>query len=215
MKVNVRADSVELEGYVNAVERNSRPLQSRIGKFIERMCKGAFGKALKRNDDVKLLLNHNPKRVLGSTKQGNLELKEDNIGLHARATVTDKEVIEKARNGELVGWSFGFTDVPDGVESGVDQETKLPLRRVRDLNLGEVSVLDNTKSPAYDGTLVTVREDSDEVMFRGEAFVDDVALTVEEAEDNQQREETPAEDKEIDYSEWESMIKEMRGLKDE
>ena len=55
MKINIRADSVEIEGYVNAIERNSKPLWSRMGQFIERICKGAFKKALKRNDDVKIL----------------------------------------------------------------------------------------------------------------------------------------------------------------
>ena len=50
MKVNVRADSVEIEGYVNAIERNSKPLFSRVGQFIERICKGAFKKALRRNE---------------------------------------------------------------------------------------------------------------------------------------------------------------------
>ena len=209
MKVSVRNDSVEIEGYVNAVERASKPLQSRIGRFIERICKGAFSKALKRNDDVLLLLNHDPARVLGSTKQGNLELEEDNIGLHARATITDKEVVDKARHGDLVGWSFGFTDLD--VETGVDEENHLPLRKVRDLNLGEVSILDRTRSPAYDGTLVTVREESDELLFRGEAMIaDSVDLSVEER-DKPQQEDAPAEDKPIDYSKYESMIKEMKG----
>ena len=209
MKVSVRNDSVEFEGYVNAVERASKPLQSRIGRFIERICKGAFSKALKRNDDVLLLLNHDPARVLGSTKQGNLELEEDNIGLHARATITDKEVVDKARHGDLVGWSFGFTDLD--VETGVDEENHLPLRKVRDLNLGEVSILDRTRSPAYDGTLVTVREESDELLFRGEAMIaDSVDLSVEER-DKPQQEDAPAEDKPIDYSKYESMIKEMKG----
>jgi HK97 family phage prohead protease len=209
MKVSVRNDSVEIEGYVNAIERNSKPLHSRIGRFIERVCKGAFSKALKRNDDVLLLLNHDPSRVLGSTKQGNLELEEDNIGLHARATITAKEVVDKARHGDLVGWSFGFTDLD--VETGVDEENHLPLRKVRDLNLGEVSILDRTRSPAYDGTLVSVRDDTDELMFRGEAMISEsVDLSVEERNEPQQ-EETPAEDKPIDYDEWEEMINEMRG----
>ena len=67
MKVNIRGDQVEVEGYVNAIERNSKPLQSRIGKFIERICKGAFKKAIKRNDDIHILLNHDWERDLGST----------------------------------------------------------------------------------------------------------------------------------------------------
>lgn len=138
MKSNIRADSVEIEGYVNAIERNSKPLHSRVGKFIERICKGAFAKALRRNDDVRLLLNHDWTRDLGGTKQGNLELNEDNIGLHARATITDPEVIEKAKNGDLIGWSFGFQD------RDVEQTTEkgMPTREVKDLDLFEVLILD-------------------------------------------------------------------------
>ena len=131
MKIILREDSVHIEGYVNAIERLSRPLMSRIGRFLERICKGAFFNALKRNDDVKILLNHDPTRVLGSQKQGNLELEEDAIGLRACADITDPEVIKLARQGDLVGWSFGFYDMPDGVDEGIDEETQLPLRKVR------------------------------------------------------------------------------------
>ena len=121
MQINIREDSVEIEGYVNAVERNSKPLLSRMGKFIERIKAGAFARALKRNDDVHVLLNHDWQRDLGSTKQGNLELAEDNIGLRARFTTSDKDVMEMAKRGDLVGWSFGFydRDVKNGVENGM------------------------------------------------------------------------------------------------
>ena len=221
MKINIRADSVEIEGYVNAIERDSKPLHSRIGRFIERICKGAFFNALKRNDDVHILLNHDWNRDLGSTKQGNLELTEDNIGLKARATITDEEVIRKAKNGDLVGWSFGFTDVPNGVEETRDAESGLPLRKVKDLNLAEVSILDRSRTPAYEGTLIMARSD-DEVVSCGESFIDEVEVVeatpeekhedpAEERSENQQ-EETPDEHKEvIDYSAFEEMIKEMKG----
>ena len=230
MKINIRADSVEIEGYVNAIERNSKPLWSRMGQFIERICKGAFKRALKRNDDVKILLNHDPSRELGSTKQGNLELEEDNIGLRVRAIITDKEVIEKARNGDLVGWSFGFTDreVENTIERG------MPTRAVKDLNLEEVSILDKTKTPAYDGTLIMARDEDGELHFRGEEFIDEVSINEEihnepekavenekNSEDNTQSnvdnsekvEEQPKQQEiveEIDYSEYETMIKEMK-----
>lgn len=220
LKVNIRADnSIEIDGYVNAIERNSKPLMSRIGRFIERICKGAFAKALKRNDDVHLLLNHDPSRILARTSDETLELHEDNIGLHARAIVTDEEVVEKARNGELVGWSFGFLDTPDGVERSVEQETGYPLRKIRDLDLREVSILDRKKTPAYDGTLVTVRSE-DDVEFRSEAFLDDTVMTFEDDEvlveepeqrDEPQQEHDPEANKSIDYSKWESMISEMKG----
>lgn len=167
MRVIVRSDSVEIEGYVNAVERNSKPITDRAGHYVERMCSGSFTRALNRNNDVHILLNHDWTRDLGSTAKGNLELNEDSIGLHARATIYDKDVIDKARNGDLVGWSFGFTDV-DVDDSGTDNDTNLPLRKVRDLNLDEVSILDKTRNPAYAGTLIMTRENDGKVVKLGE-----------------------------------------------
>lgn len=227
MKVNIREDSVEIEGYVNAIERNSKPLMSRVGQFIERICKGAFKKALKRNDDVHILLNHDWSRDLGSTKKGNLELEEDNIGLKARACITDPEVVQKARNGELVGWSFGFQDreVENTLERGI------PHRAVKDLDLAEVSILDKRKTPAYDGTLIMARDDSEEIHFRGEDFIDEISIREEqpkvkenaqdnEMKDNEVQKVEPkqqenvvenTDNQEIDYSKYENMIKEMKG----
>ena len=228
MEVRVKEDSVEITGYVNAIERDSKPLLSRVGQFIERICKGAFKKALKRNDDVHILLNHDWNRDLGSTKKGNLELEEDNIGLKAKATITDPDVIKKARNGELVGWSFGFTDrdVENTLERGI------PHRAVKDLNLEEVSILDRTKTPAYDGTLIMARDDESEVHFRGEDFIDEVVVFEEdddkkkeivreednEMKNNEVHEEEPkqqevvenTDNQEIDYSKYENMLKEMK-----
>ena len=46
MNITIRADdTVEIDGYVNAVERLSKPLSDRMGQFVERICKGAFAKA--------------------------------------------------------------------------------------------------------------------------------------------------------------------------
>lgn len=227
MEIRVKEDSVEIEGYVNAIERNSKPLMSRVGQFIERICKGAFKKALKRNDDVHILLNHDWNRDLGSTKKGNLELEEDNIGLKARATITDPEVIQKARNGDLVGWSFGFQDreVENTLERG------MPHRAVKDLDLAEVSILDKRKTPAYDGTLIMARDDSEEIHFRGEDFIDEISIREEQPEvkenaqdnemkDNEVQKVEPkqqenvvenTDNQEIDYSKYENMIKEMKG----
>lgn len=220
MKVNVRADKVEIEGYVNAIERDSKPLWSRVGQFIERICKGAFKKAIKRNDDIHILLNHDWNRDLGSTKQGNLELEEDNIGLKARATITDPEVVKKARAGDLVGWSFGFQDrdVENSIRDG------MPYRAVKDLDLAEVSILDRSKSPAYEGTLITARSEDGEMHFRGEDFIDEVEIREEEQkEEVPEVQETVVEDttneaqpkqqeivENIDYSKYEEIIAEMK-----
>lgn len=220
MKILIREDHITVEGYVNAVERNSRTLRDRFGSFIERICKGAFSKALERNDNVRILLNHNPERDLGGTKDGNLFLEEDAIGLHARADIYDKEVIDDGRAGNLVGWSFGFKDVPDGVERAVEEG--MPIRKVKDMELREVSILNKRKTPAYEGTLVTVRsEEEDEQRMMGEELIEEAEIIDETApEETQERdasedvstqEETPVDDKrEIDYSKWESMIQEMK-----
>lgn len=201
--VRIKDDSIEIEGYVNSIERKSRPLMSRIGRFVERICKGAFKKAIERNENIRLLLNHNWERDLGGTKDGNLVLTEDNIGLHARATISDKEVIEKARNGSLVGWSFGFNDreVENHVEDGI------PTRDVKDLDLFEVSILDRTKTPAYEGTLLSVRS-NEEFEFHGEPFVTDIEIRDEQKGEPQKVVEEP---KQIDYSKYENLIKEMKG----
>lgn len=204
MQIRVRGDSVEIEGYVNAVERKSKPLMSRMGKFVERICKGAFKRSIERNDDVRLMLNHN--RDLGGTKEGNLELSEDNIGLHARATITDPDVVRKARNGELRGWSFGFLD--RDVEHKRDEDG-IPLRDVRDLDLQEVSLLDNTKTPAYDGTLVSVR--SDDAVLLGESFEDEIQIReVEEKKEDVVPKQQETVEKNINYDEAEKLIKDMK-----
>ena len=159
MNISIREDKVIIEGYVNAVERNSKPLNERGVTFIERIAAGAFKRALARAHDIRILLNHNAARDLGGIKDGNLELEEDNIGLRARAEITDPEVIDDARKGNLVGWSFGFTD--DNVTQLRDEESGLPLRKVNDLELLEVSLLNRKKSPAYVGTLVNVRDNGE------------------------------------------------------
>ena len=212
MQIRVRKDSVEIEGYVNAVERKSKPLWSRIGRFVERICKGAFKRALERNHNVRILLNHDPTRDLGGTADGNLELNEDSIGLHARATITDPEVVKKARDGDLVGWSFGFYDRE--VEQKTDEDG-LPLRNVRELDLEEVSILDNTTTPAYDGTLVAVRADESSI-FYGESFSDGLQIREEQEEEVRETpEEVPEQQETVDeikpnYDEADSLIADMK-----
>ena len=158
MKISIREDKVLIEGYVNAVERNSKPLNERGVTFLERIKAGAFKRAISRADDIRIMLNH--RKDIGGIKDGNLELEEDNIGLKARTEITDPETIDNARKGDLVGWSFGFKDI--AVNQLRDEESGLPLRAVEDLDLIEVSLLNRKKSPAYVGTLVNVRSDGSE-----------------------------------------------------
>lgn len=219
MRINIRNDSVEIEGYVNSCERLSKPLNSRIGKFRERIKAGAFKRAIERNDDIHVLLNHDTNRDLGSTKQGNLELHEDNIGLRAKATITDADVIEKAKRGDLVGWSFGFTDR----DVDTHDENGMMTRDVKDLDLYEVSILDRSKVPAYDGTLIQARDADGYTVHlnTGEAVTDDKPEVTGEKpadkpDDKTEEEATEKRDipeennSKIDYSEWENLIAELK-----
>lgn len=202
MNINIRADNtVEIDGYVNAVERLSKTLTDRNGKFVERICKGAFRKALERAKDVRILLNHNWDKDLGGTADGNLELEEDTIGLHARAIISDEEVVKKARSGDLVGWSFGFSDRE--VENG--EEKGLTLRDVKDLDLYEVSLIDRSKIPAYDGTLVSVRT-ADESKSINVSDVTEASTRITEEKIKEEQKTS-----EIDYTKYKKIISEMKG----
>lgn len=152
MKVEIRSDSVEISGYVNVTGRESRVLQSANGPFVEVIKPGAFERSLSRNKGRVMLLNHDKSRILA--EQGNgLELKEDAVGLYARATVTDPDVIEKGKRGELIGWSFGFLPIEQKVTEGGE----VAHRAISDLDLLEVSVIDTRKLPCYEATSVFVR----------------------------------------------------------
>lgn len=189
MKIEIRSDSVIVSGYVNAVERESRLIPSPKGRFREKVAARTFEKALLNQENVELRFNHNPNRRLGSLKDGNLELHEDVIGLHATATVTDKEVIEKARKGEIRGWSFGFIDKKSTWE---DQTDGIQLRTLEELELIEVSILD--KTPAYIATSIEARGEED-VLTESRHLEDKVSI--EDFTENRS---------EVDYSAYEKQI---------
>lgn len=153
MKIEIRSDSVHLSGYVNAVERHSAVLPQRVcraalGDFVEVIRSGTFAESLKRNPDVALRFNHE------RTVADSVELREDNIGLHAEATVSDAEIVRAAREHKLTGWSFGFTNPRD--EWSEPDEKGVYTRSISALDLVEVSIL--TKRPAYPATSVEVRD---------------------------------------------------------
>ena len=157
MKVEVRSDHVLIDGYVNAVGRDSREIPDRRGSFVEQVMPGAFARALGKGEPVELRLNH--ERALGSTADGTLELAEDSIGLRARAKITDPEVMEKARGKKLRGWSFGFRQPVDEWE---EREAAPPRRYLKDFVLTEVTIVDDRKRPAYAATSIETRDGSDD-----------------------------------------------------
>lgn len=197
MRIEIRNDSVVLDGYVNACERISKPIPSVRGSFIEKIQTGAFQRSLEKRTDVDLLLNHDKSRKLGSISDGNLELFEDNIGLRAICTVTDPEVIEKAKNKQLRGWSFGFYAEKDSWEK---PEGGYDIRTVEELDLYEVTIVDDTKNPAYIATSIEMREDK-EVLSECRC-TEFKAITVDEREQENRTY--------IDYSKYEKEIEKFK-----
>jgi HK97 family phage prohead protease len=184
MRIELRSDSVVLDGYVNVTLRESRILPSPRGQFVEEIKPKTFERALMNTDSVDLLFNHDRGRKLGSTKQGNVELREDNVGLRAIATVTDEEVMQKARAGELRGWSFGFSALKDEWTTRADGMQK---RTIEEMELYEVSVL--SKTPAYIATSIESRGETDSILteMRSEDFqakIEDNSTKTEDKTDN-------------------------------
>lgn len=169
MRIEIRNNKVLLDGYVNAVERDSRTMLDEKGeRFVEQIRAKTFQRAIEKNENIECLLNHEPTRKLGSTKEGNIELYEDNIGLRAICEITDGEIIEKAKQNKLRGWSFGFEALKETEEPIND---RLKRRFIEDMNLLEVSIIDERKIPCYIGTSIETRaKKPTKIEYRGEEF---------------------------------------------
>ena len=186
MKISIRkignTDTVHVEGYVNAVERESRELPPSMapeGKtdkpFYEVVHAGVFTESMHREPDVGFMFNHS--RWLGSSGGGDIKLTEDSIGLYCSADITDPEVVSAARAGKLRGWSFGFTHEVDDWKDGEDGKRRRYLSK---LDLREVSIL--TETPAYIATTVSVRGDStDTVTVQYREYPEEVTTAEEPA----------------------------------
>lgn len=193
MKIEIRNNQMKLSGYVNAVGRESRVMYNKDKEktFVETVQPKTFEKALLKGEEVRLLFNHNPSRELESTSSGNFKLYEDSIGLYADATITDPEVIEEARNGNLTGWSFGFIDQR---ETWVESEQEPLKRSLTDIKLTEVSVLN--KMPAYVAMSIETRCQEEATVEEIRYLEDREVELVEEADTRNEQENNTDEQRE-------------------
>lgn len=197
MRVEVRNNKILIDGYVNAVERTSKVLYDTRGQFIEKIRAGVFQRALEKADNVRVLLDHEQDRELADTKSGKAKLFEDNIGLRAIVEIDDEEVINKAKENKLRGWSFGFLC---NKEDRTTNEDGIEERTIRDLDLLEVSIIDDKKYPAYLGTSIEMRDDQVKLIeYRTEKFSE--VEVRDEPVDNA---------KKIDYSEYENRLNKVK-----
>lgn len=189
MKIEIRENGLNLEGYINVSERPSKPLRDSEGQFIEVVREGVMGRAIQRRN-IKLLFNHDWNRELGDTNS-NLQLQEDSIGLRFRAFITDSEVIEKAKKGLLKGCSFGFRALKQSKEN----INGICKRYLEDIELFEVSLLD--REPAYSGCLAEIRSLENEDLEVREIPLEIQETTEEEIVEENVEEAEVAEDTEV------------------
>lgn len=143
-----QSDNGELHvaGYVNKTGQWSQPL-GREQRFIEKIEPGTFQRALDKGNDIHFLAEHDNKMLLASTKNGSLQLREDEQGLFMEARISPtswgKDYHQLISDGLLTNMSFGMQVGKDNWEKRSDG---LYERSISDISLAEVSVVRN---PAY------------------------------------------------------------------
>lgn len=130
----------------------------------ETVALGAFSKTL--GEDIRALINHETRLVLGRNKAGTLELKEDSHGLWGKIRINPKDtdamnLYERVKRGDVDQCSFGFDIISEETEFREDGSVQWTIREVR---LYEVSVC---TFPAYEDTSVSARKkDFEEISKR-------------------------------------------------
>jgi HK97 family phage prohead protease len=112
--------------------------------FMESVAPGAFDKSLKeRYDDLAVLADHDPARVLGTTASGTARLSVDQRGLYYEADLDllDPDGIStfrKVSTGKVRQSSFAFEVIKDEWTHPEDTR-ELPHRTLREVRLWEAS----------------------------------------------------------------------------
>lgn len=151
-----------VSGYVNLTGEFSDPLSLGHGEsFIETIEPGAFQKALERaselGEDIDFLAEHDTSKILSSTRNNSLTLKEDNRGLYMSAIITPtswgKDFYSLISDGIIRNFSFGFT-VDEEQDQWDFKDSGIHTRVIGGLDLFEVSVV---RHPAYPQSYVEAR----------------------------------------------------------
>lgn len=138
-----------IEGY--AAKFNTR--SEDFGGWVETIEKGAFDDVL--GDDVRALIDHEPRLILGRSKAGTLELWVDEVGLAYRAKLPDttyaKDLSVSVSRGDVDQSSFGFRVKDATWETRDGQETRVIQKVERLYDVSPVTY------PAYPDTSVAKR----------------------------------------------------------
>jgi len=131
--------------------------EANLGSFFEVIRPGAFAKTLASVSNVRALYHHDGNALLGTTKGGSLQLREDSKGLAFTLSLPEtshgKDLAILVDRGDIQGCSFGFR-VPDGGDRWEDRRNGQMLRELLNVELSEITL---TADPAYQDTSVAIR----------------------------------------------------------
>ena len=139
------------------------------------------------------------------------------VFVQRHVTITDQEVMDKAKKGELRG---GLSDSAQLKTNGLIEETACKRRTIEELELYEVSVLD--KTPAYIATSIEARGENDSILTETrseetEPKIEDKTSKTEDNSENQEKTNPDEEKREIpephyfDQLQKEIMVLQLKG----
>lgn len=140
-----------IEGYFSVFDSNYELWPG----ATESVAPGAFSETL--GGDIRALVDHESRLVLGRNKAGTLELREDSHGLWGRVRINPNDtdamnLYERVKRGDVDQCSFGFDIIEEETELREDGSMHWTILRVK---LYEVSVV---TFPAYEATGVSARK---------------------------------------------------------
>lgn len=138
--------------------------EANLGTFNEVIRPGAFAKSLASGVNVRALYHHDGSALLGTTKGGTLELREDAKGLAFKLALPDtthgRDLAILVDRGDVSGCSFGFRVAPGG-----DRWQDVNGQMVRELLSVDLLEVTLTSDPAYQDTTVALRSKPQEESF--------------------------------------------------
>lgn len=138
----------KLKGYAAVFDE----LSEEFFGMREKIAKGAFLKSIK-EDDVRMLWNHDPNYILARNKSGTLKIWEDSKGLAFEAVLPEtqfaKDLLESVKRGDVSQGSFGFVLKKERWE----RTGEVPCRTILEAKLYDISPV---VFPAYPATEVSL-----------------------------------------------------------
>ena len=158
ISVRSEGEKTVVYGYAARYNQESRLITERGKTFVEVIEPGAFDEVLRSADDIPMVLDHDPRKLLARTSAGTLSLRSDDVGLYFEFipsnTTLSRDVMEMLDRGEIRELSFKFGTTPQYVKWERTSDRTLKRRVKKMTKLLDVSLL-QTRA-AYPNTVVGI-----------------------------------------------------------